>query len=83
VPPVKRFVWFSKKIATCYDTHYQKNILKQRPKKDFEWWSDENYIPRKRFLDRFKRGTIPLCRESLIDNESEHDTISQGEHIEA
>lgn len=84
VPPTNRFLFFSKSVAGCYDTHYQRNILKKRPVKTFEWWDDESYIPKKRFFKKlFKRNEELLCRESFIDNECEHDIISHGEHIDA
>lgn len=67
VPKVKPFVMyylFRKKVADCYDTKYQRNILAKRPISEYHYWPDSHYVPHRSFfrhlVENFKKKPINL-----------------------
>lgn len=76
--PSVKWVFFSKKIARCYDTKFQRHILESRPLKDYKFWPDKEYIKPVTIKDKlFKKivkapttfipGSAQQGGETLID----------------
>jgi hypothetical protein len=54
IRPSVTFTIFKKKVATCYDTKYQKNILDARPVKEYKMWDMCHYEPRVSLFGKIK-----------------------------
>lgn len=67
VKPYVRWVLFSRKIASSYDTKYQRHILESRPNKEYKYWSDDEYIPYqgliKKIFKQFKSRLFPVSSD--------------------